>query len=201
MQKFDENQYRREADEIHAPKELVERTRAAMLAEEKRMAEEELAEEAKPQKNMSKKIYRWRKYAVAACVGLFILGGYAGYRYRADNFVHVQQLAALEQHTNEEGSKWNIGMSLGHVENTQEKDDRSEKMKVISGEDRSIVPEGLWEVEKSRIKGLDLYIGYVEKEKMYYAAWEYEGIYYYAEAGNMEENDFLDYLKKNLKNR
>lgn len=195
MQKFDENQYRREADEIHAPKELIERTRAAMQAEERRLAEETKLE------SIPKNIYRWRRYAAAACVGLFILGGYAGYRYRADNFIHVQQIAALEHHTGEEDNEWNIGMSLGHADHTQEKDDSTEKIQVISGEDRSIVPEELWKVDKSRIKGIDLYIGHVEEEDMYCAAWEYEGIYYYAESKNVEENDFLSDLKKNLKNQ
>lgn len=221
MEKFDENAYKREADRIHAPKDLMERTRAAMLAEEARLAEEaEAAEETglseerkrteevktagpgyQAARQTTKKIYRWRRYAAAACIGLLALGGYGGYRYRADNYVHIQELADLEY----EDSEWNIGMSLGQAGKKAEQDnkgtDNGEKVQVVSGKDESAAPKELWEKEKSRIKGVDIYIGFAEEENTYYAAWEYDGIYYCASARAIEEKEFLNYLKKNIKNQ
>ena len=47
-----------------------------------------------------------------------------------------------------------------------------------------------------RVDGREVHIGYDKEQELWCAAWEDDGTYYYAEAGEMEEKDFLKELKK-----
>lgn len=233
MRKFDKNDYKKEVDRIHAPKDLIERTRAAMLKEEERMAEEEPADNTKPAgeikpaedsvcpgeinaltktgrekgKNRDRtvfgKIYRWRRYAAAACIVFLLFAGYGVYRYRADHDIHIQELASFE---GTEGCRWELGVSLGQAdgvasEEESKGEEESDSFRVSSGRDKSIAPKELWEAEESRIKGNKVYIVYVEEEKAYYAAWKDGDVYCLAAAENTTEKEFLKNLKKNIENR
>ena len=60
----------------------------------------------------------------------------------------------------------------------------------------AFLPEELWQGEASRVDGREVHIGYDKEQELWCAAWEDDGTYYYAEAGEMEEKDFLKELKK-----
>ena len=71
-------------------------------------------------------------------------------------------------------------------------------VEIISGKKKNIVPEQLWKIKPSMIKGQKVYIGADRKEKTYHAAWEKAGTYYYASSDSLQEDEFLNYLKKNI---
>lgn len=199
MSRFDENQYKREADKIHAPQDLIERTRAAMQAEEAKFEKKQRRHFGKD-KRVSGKTHRWIGYVAAACIGLLVVAGYGGYRYRTDDVIRIQELAAFEK----TGGSWELGMSLGQKGTVLEKESEGEydggRFHISSVKDRGAVPKELWKTEKSRIKGVDAYIGYVKEESAYYAVWEEEDIYYIASAEGMTEKSFLKNLKKSIDN-
>lgn len=161
MWKQDENPYREEVQKLHVPRELMERTRTVMQEEAVRM-----------EKEKGKRIYRWGAYAAVACICIAALGGYGGYRYHADNFTVISEVEVAER-----TDSWETGISLGKVEKESEKDEdkQEEKVTAVSEEDRSIVPEVLWEVPVSRVRGQEIYIGCDKEKETYYAAWEKEG--------------------------
>ena len=178
-----ENPYKKEAEQIHAPAELVERTRAAL-----RMEEADLENKKK------KRIHKWGVYAAAACISIAVLGVYGGYKYRVDNFVEISEIKVADR-----TDSWQTGISLGQrTESFEDDGSRQEKVTVVSGTDRSAVPEALWEIPASRINKTDVYIGYDEQKGIYYAAWEKEGICWLAYAGEMKKKDFLKYLKETI---
>lgn len=180
MWKQDENPYREETQRLHAPRELVERTRTAMQEETVRLEREK-----------RKKMHRWGAYAAAACICIAALGGYGGYRYHADNFTVISEIEAAEQE-----DSWEAGLSLGKSAEEPEEDEhrQEEKVTAVSGEERGIAPEALWEVPVSRIRGQEVYIG--RDKGTYYAAWEKEGKFWFVHTDEMKKEEFLKYLKE-----
>lgn len=86
-----QEQYRREIDNIHAPKDLIERTRQQMEAEVKQTKK-------KPKKPI------WIGTAVAACICITVLGGYF-YIGKIRTNIDIQNVSF------EETSDWETGVS------------------------------------------------------------------------------------------
>ena len=80
-----QEQYRREIDNIHAPKDLIEKTRKQMRAE------------MKQEKKKSRKPI-WIGTVAAACVCITVLGGYI-YIGKVRNNIEVQTVAFRKYQT------------------------------------------------------------------------------------------------------
>lgn len=93
-------QYRHEIDNIHAPKDLIERTRQQIQTETR--------------KKKKAKRHIWIGTAVAACVCITILGGYI-YVGKIQNNVEVQTVVFRES------SDWETGLSLGGKQDVEDK--------------------------------------------------------------------------------
>lgn len=171
-----ENSYQREADSIHVPAELMEKTRQAM---ERAMAEEAVSAKKKTRRRMAGIL------AAAACLCLVFLGSYLIYGSRQDGDLHVIQMTASQDN-------WDLGINLGSAGTSGEEAD----IWFRSVPSEAFLPEELWQGEASRVDGQEVHIGYDKEQALWCAAWEDDGTYYYAEASEMEEKDFLKELKK-----
>lgn len=181
-----ESSYRREADAIHVPAELMEKTRQAM---ERAMAEEAgVPQPENMRKTGGKRTSRKKTagiLAAAACLCLVFLGSYLIYGSRQDGDLHVIQMTASQDN-------WDLGVNLGVAGTAGE--EAGIWFRSVPSE--AFLPEELWQGEASRVDGREVHIGYDKEQELWCAAWEDDGTYYYAEAGEMEEKDFLKELKK-----
>ena len=79
----------------------------------------------------------------------------------------------------------------GQKENTQNTDIRVEKY-----DSADEVPGEMWELQPSRINRQQVYIG--RSGDTWYAAFEKDGVYWFAEADNTTEEELAEYLKNIL---
>ena len=79
----------------------------------------------------------------------------------------------------------------GQKENTQNTDIRVEKY-----DSADEVPGEMWELQPSRINRQQVYIG--RSGDIWYAAFEKDGVYWFAEADNTTEEELAEYLKNIL---
>ena len=87
---------------------------------------------------------------------------------------------------------WDLGVNLGVAGTSGE--EAGIWFRSVPSE--AFLPEELRQGEASRVDGQEVHIGYDKEQELWCAAWEDDGTYYYAEAGEMEEKDFLKELKK-----
>lgn len=171
-----QEQYRREIDNIHAPQDLIERTKKQMQAEMKRT-------EKKAKKPM------WIETAVAACICITILGGYI-YVGKVRNDVEVGTVAFHEI------SDWETGLSFGGKENS--KDRETTKIEWEELEKKEDIPKEVLKVKPSKVHGKSVYICKEKGTDNYHAAYKEEDTYFYIYGKNVPEKEFLEFLKKML---
>ena len=169
-----QEQYRKANDRIHAPEDLVRRTEAAVRQEEKR-----------------RKKYAFRRYAAvaaAACLCLVCFG--------------VWNSAGLNLGGHDvpggEGEIQKIPAGDGESENqdTEKENTGSLDVRVEKYDSADEVPEEMWELKPSRINRQEVYIG--RSEDTWYAAFEKDGVYWFAEADSATEEELTEYLKNIL---
>ena len=170
-----QEQYRREIDNIHAPKDLIEKTRKQMRAE------------MKQEKKKSRKTI-WIGTVAATCVCITVLGGYI-YIGKVRNNIEVQTVAFQEV------SDWETGLSLGGKQDSLEE---SEKIKCEELHGKEEIPEEVFKVKPSKIHGKSIYICKEKGTDNYYAAYEKGENYFYIYGRNVTEKEFLTFLKKKL---
>ena len=186
-----QEQYREANDRVRVPEELLRRTEAAVRQEEKK-----------------RKIYVFRRYAAvaaAACLCLVCIGVWS---FSVRDRIIVQDVEISQD-------EFSAGMNLGgngiagddeairdisaeetedpdvQKENTQNTDVRVEKY-----DSADEVPGEMWELQPSRINRQQVYIG--RSGDTWYAAFEKDGVYWFAEADNTTEEELAEYLKNIL---
>lgn len=168
-------QYRHEIDNIHAPKDLIERTR------------QQIQTETGKKKRTKKSI--WIGTAIAACICITVLGGYI-YVGKIQNNIDVQTVVLRTS------TDWETGFSLAGKQDAQEKQTTKIEWEELKGKEE--VPEEVLKVKPSRISGKSIHICKEKGTDNYYAAYEEKGKYFYIYGKNMTEKEFLIFLKKML---
>lgn len=168
-------QYRHEIDNIHAPKDLIERTRQQIQTETR--------------KKKKAKRHIWIGTAVAACVCITILGGYI-YVGKIQNNVEVQTVVFRES------SDWETGLSLGGKQDVEDKQTTKIEWEELDGKEN--IPEEVLKAKPSRIDGKNIYICKEKGTDNYHAAYEEKENYFYVYGKNVTEKEFLIFLRKML---
>ena len=172
-----QEQYKSANDRIHAPQELLEKTRKQMQKE----------------KNRRKMFYIVRNGAAAACLCLAVLGAW---RFAARDKIYVEEIQVAS-------AQWNIDKNLGKVngsetgERTKDSEKTEENVELYTGEEKDIAPQELWDIKSSKVNGCEVHIG-KDGESKWFAAYKKEGSYCYLKGENISYEDFLAYLKKQL---
>ena len=184
-----QEEYREANDRIHAPEDLIRRTEAAVRQEKKR-----------------RKKYAFRRYAAVACLCLVCFGVW---NFSVRDRIVVQDVEISE---NEFSAGLNLGghgagggteiqkipAEGGESENTDTQKDNTESMDVSVEKYDSAdeIPEEMWELKPSRINRQEVYIG--RSEDTWYAAFEKDGVYWFAEADSATEEELTAYLRNVL---
>ena len=141
-----ESSYRREADAIHVPEALMEKTRQAM---ERAMAEEAgVPQPENMRKTGGKRTPRKKTagiLAAAACLCLVFLGSYLIYGSRQAGDLHVIQMTASQDN-------WDLGVNLGVAGTSGE--EAGIWFRSVPSE--AFLPEELWQGEASRVDGREV---------------------------------------------
>lgn len=188
-----QEQYREANDRVRVPEELLRRTEAAVRQEEKK-----------------RKIYVFRRYAAvaaAACLCLVCIGVWSfsvrdriivqDVEISADEFSAGMNLGGHDLAGDEEAIRditagdGETEEQDGQKENTQNTDIRVEQY-----DSADEVPGEMWALRPSRINRQQVYIG--RAGDTWYAAFEKDGVYWFAETGSMTEEELTEYLKNIL---
>ena len=185
-----QEQYRKANDTIHAPEDLIRRTEAAVRQEEKR-----------------RKVYAFRRYAAAACLCLVCFGVW-NFSMRDRIIVQDVEISANEFSAGlnlgghdvpgGEGEIQKIPAGDGESENqdTEKENTGSLDVRVEKYDSADEVPEEMWELKPSRINRQEVYIG--RSEDTWYAAFEKDGVYWFAEVDSKTEEELTAYLRNVL---
>ena len=170
-----QEQYKNANDKIHAPQELLERTRTQIRAE----------------KNRRRTVCIVRYGAAAACFCLVAIGAWQ-FTTRDKIYIEEVQIAAAE---------WTAGKNFGKAEKNDREQSAQEtsdiNIEFLAGDSKDVAPQEVWELKTSKINGTEVHIGR-EGATKWFAAYEKEGDYYYVKGEGISEKEFLAYLQKNL---
>lgn len=188
-----QEQYREANDRVRVPEELLRRTEAAVRQEEKK-----------------RKIYVFRRYAAVAAAACLCLVCFGVLSFSVRDRIIVQD---VEISQDEFSAGMNLGgngiagddeairdISAGDGE-TEEQDGQKENtqntnIRVEKYDSADEVPGEMWELQPSRINRQQVYIG--RSGDIWYAAFEKDGVYWFAEADNTTEEELAEYLKNIL---
>lgn len=162
------NPFKKEIEKIHAPKELVERTKARVKD---------------AQRSQRNRIWIQRSSIITAAVVLVGLSSY----------IYIDSQTSIQVETISKNSM-DLDANLGGVGN----DLKKEKIIVKEYQDSSDIPGFILAVEPSKVNGIDVYIG-KDKKEVYYAYYEKDQWFYFVEARNVSEEEFLSHIKEYVK--
>ena len=188
-----QEQYRKANDMIHAPEDLIRRTEAAVRQE----------------KNRRKK-YVFRRYAAVAAAACLCLVCFGIWNFSVRDRIIIQDVEISE---NEFPAGLNLG---GHDvpggegeiqkipaedggsgnQDTERETTGSLDVRVEKYDSADEVPEEMWELKPSRINRQEVYIG--RADDTWYAAFEKDGTYWFAEADSTTEEELTEYLRNVL---
>lgn len=188
-----QEQYREANDRIHAPEDLIRRTEVAVRQEKKR-----------------RKKYAFRRYAAVAAAACICLVCFGVWNFSVRDRIVVQDVEISENEFSAglnlgghgapggEGEIQKIPAEGGESENTDTQKDNTESMDVSVEKYDSAdeIPEEMWELKPSRINRQEVYIG--RSEDTWYAAFEKDGVYWFAEADSATEEELTEYLRNVL---
>ncbi|WP_461810725.1 hypothetical protein [Faecalimonas sp.] len=169
-----QEQYRHEIDNIHAPKDLIAKTRRKMQLETQSMKK-------KRKKPM------WISMAVAACACITVLGGYI-YIGKMRNNIDVQIVSFREM------SEWNTGLSLGVKQDIEK--EKKQKIEWEELDEKDEILKEILKVKPSKVRGKNIYICKEKGMDKYYAVYKDKGKYVYVYGENISEKKFFAFLKK-----
>lgn len=169
-----QEQYRHEIDNIHAPKDLITKTRR------------EMQQEKQTTKKKRKKPV-WFTIAVAACACITVLGGYI-YIGRVRNSIHVQVVSFREM------SEWNTGISLGTIQDSN--NEKKQKIELQELDEKDEILKEILKVKPSKIHGKKIYICKEKEKNKYYAVYKEKEQYFCISGENISEKKFFLFLKK-----
>lgn len=167
-----ESQYKEELANIYAPKELIQRTEQLM----------------KVQKKAPKK--KKGSFAVlVACAAVVCLSVYGYQDFRSNNHIEIKEIG-------QSSAGMTLDKNLGVHQN---KGDTVVKdgYRIEASYNKSIVPNELWEIETSKIKGHTVRIGMQKDEAVYCVVFKLAGKYYYIEKEGGNQKELIHFLKKN----
>lgn len=168
-------EYRRIVEQQKAPEELIEETKKKMQ-----------------QIQRKKKIKRYMTVlASAACLGIVCI---AGIQAVSRSSAGVYEKLEAEEIKKDE---FETGLLLGKGALKEEKSYES-AFHIIKYKNLEEVPEEVCKLKEQKVKGKQIRFGYYEKEKMYCALCEMEGVYVYITGENVTEEEMKKFLENNL---
>ena len=188
-----QEQYRKANDMIHAPEDLIRRTEAAVRQE----------------KNRRKK-YVFRRYAAVAAAACLCLVCFGIWNFSVRDRIIIQDVEISE-------NEFSAGLNLGghdvpggegeiqkipagdgesEYQDTEKENTGSLDVRVEKYDSADEVPEEMWELKPSRINRQEVYIG--RSDDTWYAAFEKDGAYWFAEADSATEEELTEYLRNVL---
>lgn len=188
-----QEQYRKANDMIHAPEDLIRRTEAAVRQEKKR-----------------RKKYVFRRYAAVAAAACLCLVCFGIWNFSVRDRIIIQDVEISENEFSAglnlgghdvpggEGEIQKIPAGDGESENqdTEKENTGSLDVRVEKYDSADEVPEEMWELKPSRINRQEVYIG--RADDTWYAAFEKDGAYWFAEADSTTEEELTEYLRNVL---
>lgn len=188
-----QEQYRKANDMIHAPEDLIRRTEAAVRQEKKR-----------------RKKYVSRRYAAVAAAVCLCLVCFGIWNFSVRDRIIIQDVEISENEFSAglnlgghdvpggEGEIQKIPAGDGESENqdTEKENTGSLDVRVEKYDSADEVPEEMWELKPSRINRQEVYIG--RADDTWYAAFEKDGAYWFAEADSTTEEELTEYLRNVL---
>ena len=188
-----QEQYRKANDMIHAPEDLIRRTEAAVRQEKKR-----------------RKKYVFRRYAAVAAAVCLCLVCFGIWNFPVRDRIIIQDVEISENEFSAglnlgghdvpggEGEIQKIPAGDGETENqdTEKENTGSLDVRVEKYDSADEVPEEMWELKPSRINRQEVYIG--RADDTWYAAFEKDGAYWFAEADSATEEELTEYLRNVL---
>ena len=188
-----QEQYREANDRIHAPEDLIRRTEAAVRQEKKR-----------------RKKYVFRRYAAVAAAACLCLVCFGIWNFSVRDRIIIQDVEISE-------NEFSAGLNLGghdvpggegeiqkipagdgesEYQDTEKENTGSLDVRVEKYDSADEVPEEMWELKPSRINRQEVYIG--RADDTWYAAFEKDGAYWFAEADSTTEEELTEYLRNVL---
>ena len=120
---------------------------------------------------------------------LVLLGNYTGLLGGTGDEIHVAKVA-------EQAGQWDLEMNLGQAGSSEEEEEARDGISVQEVPSAKFLPQGLWEADTSYVEGREVKIGRDPDQSCWYAAWESEDVYYFAEGEDMSQEEFVEELKK-----
>ena len=188
-----QEQYRKANDMIHAPEDLIRHTEAAVRQEKKR-----------------RKKYVFRRYAAVAAAACLCLVCFGIWNFSVRDRIIIQDVEISE-------NEFSAGLNLGghdvpggegeiqkipagdgesEYQDTEKENTGSLDVRVEKYDSADEVPEEMWELKPSRINRQEVYIG--RADDTWYAAFEKDGAYWFAEADSTTEEELTEYLRNVL---
>lgn len=188
-----QEQYRKANDMIHAPEDLIRRTEAAVRQEKNRRKE-----------------YVFRRYAAVAAAACLCLVCFGIWNFSVRDRIIIQDVEISENEFSAglnlgghdvpggEGEIQKIPAGDGESENqdTEKENTGSLDVRVEKYDSADEVPEEMWELKPSRINRQEVYIG--RADDTWYAAFEKDGVYWFAEVDSKTEEELTAYLRNVL---
>lgn len=188
-----EEQYRKANDRIHVPEELLRRTEAAVRQEEKK-----------------RKTAVFRRCGAAAAAACLCLVCFSVWNFSVRDRIVVQNVAISDNGFSAEmnlggheaaGGEGEIQKITAGDEGTENQDTQGDNtqntdVSVEKYDSADEVPGEMWELKPSRINRQQVYIG--RSGDTWYAAFEKDGGYWFAQTDKMSEDELAEYLKNIL---
>lgn len=175
-----EEKYISEISQIKAPRELVDRTKLEMRAELGKKVQPSLFD-----KRIKVKFSYRRLFLVVAF--LLLIGSSFVYYYQKDQ-IHI---VAVSQ------NQFSVDKSFGKFDTSHQTKEK-QPIELIMSYESTIIPEVMVKVASSRVDGQKLRLA--QDGKTYYASFSKGEHYYFVIGKGVSKKDFINYLKKTLRN-
>ncbi|MCB5951746.1 hypothetical protein LI951_06680 [Enterococcus sp. BWT-B8] len=183
------DEYKKQLNQIKAPKSLIEKTRLEL-----REREEQKKQEVPPKTDIKeqpvslpvkRKLSQSVRFAILAAV-LVIIAGAGSYGYYQSQ--HSLRIAFVEQ----ESDTFSIDKNFGQIGGS-----KNENIEVSKGRSSKVIPDFLRETEPNKLNEIDVWLAKNE-ENIFFAGYQKDGIYYFIQAKEISETEFLAYIKDRL---
>lgn len=167
--------YKNDIDKIHAPEDLIDRTKKAVRLKEAESGDKK-QESVKPKNHF----VTWKKFAIAACVCLVIFSG-SVVTYKRNNYIVVNPSVVEATHT------LDTKISFGKID----MDSNQDEIKIQKFRKKTELIRKIWGTSPSKIHGIEVYIVRGEEKNSYYSAYKKGNKFYLAYGKNMKQKEFI----------
>ncbi|MHC5217246.1 hypothetical protein ACYSNR_11295 [Enterococcus sp. LJL128] len=199
------NEYRKQFEQIKAPKSLIEKTRLEMRKLEQEQSNEIDEVNNVKQQSVEGKILtkdteshhekERKKPAISVVVRLGVLaaalllvvgGGYG--IYQSQNNLSVASIVRESDGSFE--AEQNFGQGTGHSE--------KDNFDISKGSSEKVIPQFLRETKSNKVQGIEVWLA-EDENHLFYAGYQKEDLYYYIIGKNISKEEFITFVKERLK--